>query len=224
MNNLFALNDTGVGLMSNSPVSFVENAMVENTVQVEALGGDLLGAMGGHAGAAPQTNANSQSHEGHTSDATTAPSQAGPSSSRVAVWSIGGRGNYWSDYAGYDADGDGVGDQAYRPEPGFAGALADNPALRLFQFTLAQEALDMAAKMFPVYRYDPVIEDSSPLMSAPGPALPSERGTNSGLLITSVLLLALAIAAVQFTLDIDAVGALLRGGRRAAGGMPGGAS
>ena len=129
-----------------------------------------------------------------------------------------------SDYNGYDADGDGVGDQAYRPEPAFAGALADNPTLRLFQFTLAQEALDMAAEMFPVYRYDPVIEDSAPLMTAPGPALPDERGINGALLLISILLLALAAAVVQFTLDVDPLEALFRQGKRAVGRLTGGAS
>jgi nitrous oxidase accessory protein len=225
MNNLFALNDTGVGLMSNAPISFVENAMIENTVQVEALGGDLLGAMGGHTGAAPQPAAPSGgAHEGHSGGASATAPDAASAQAGSAVWSIGGRGNYWSDYAGYDADGDGVGDQSYRPEPAFAGALADNPTLRLFQFTLAQEALDMAGEMFPVYQYDPVIEDGAPLMSPPGPALPDQSGTNSSLLMVSVLLLALAAVAVQQVLDIDPLDALFRQGKRAAAHLSGGAS
>jgi nitrous oxidase accessory protein len=207
IHNTLALNDTGIGLFSNAPITFIENAMIENIVQVEALSGALgLGSTQGMAGAT----------EGQTA--------APPAQADAPVWSLGGRGNYWSDYNGYDADGDGVGDQAYRPEPAFAGALADNPTLRLFQFTLAQEALDMAAEMFPVYRYDPVIEDSAPLMTAPGPALPDERGTNGALLLISILLLALAAAVVQFTLDIDPLEALFRQGKRAVGHLTGGAS
>ena len=217
MNNLFALNDTGVALMTNAPITFVENAMIENTVQVESLGGDLLTA-DSHAAAAPTAAPGAGAatgHEGHSGG--TAAEQPPIAAADGAVWSIGGRGNYWSDYQGYDADGDGVGDRAYRPQPAFAGALADNPTLRLFQFTLAQEAIDLAARMFPVYRYDPVIEDSAPLMSAPGPALPDESGTNGGLLLVSVVLVALAAAVVQFALDIDPLGALVRRGRRAGG-------
>ena len=202
--NTLALNDTGIGLFSNAPITFIENAMIENIVQVEALSGALgLGSMQGMAGA--------------TEDQTAAP----PAQGDAPVWSLGGRGNYWSDYNGYDADADGVGDQAYRPEPAFAGALADNPTLRLFRFTLAQEALDMAAEMFPVYQYDPVIEDRAPLMSAPGRALPDERATNGGLLLISILLIGLALGVIQFTLDIDPLDALARQGKRAAGYLKG---
>lgn len=222
MNNLFALNDTGVGLSTNAPITFVENAMIENIVQVESLGGDLLSAVHGGATQTPAGN-DASGHEGQGgSESPDAGEPAGAATGR-AVWSIGGRGNYWSDYAGYDAGGDGVGDQAYRPEPAFAGALADSPTLRMFQFTLAQEALDMAADMFPVYQYDPVIEDSAPLMTAPGPALPDESGKNGGLLLVSILLLALVAAILQFTLDIDPLGALFRQGKRALGQSTGGA-
>jgi nitrous oxidase accessory protein len=224
LNNLFALNDTGVGLTSDSPITFVQNAMIDNTEQVESLGGDLLGALAAsHPGSLqPATGAAPGSaHEGH--GAAKAPAARRTAAGDGPVWSIGGGGNYWSDYAGYDADGDGVGDQPYRPRPAFAGALADNPTLRLFRFTLAQEAIDLAAEMFPVYRYDPVIEDGSPLMSAPGPALPDESGTNGGLLLISVLLLALAAGVVQVASGTDPIDVIVSGGKRAARYVTGGA-
>lgn len=206
MRNLFALNDTGLGLMSSAPITFVENAMIENTVQVEALGGDLA------------SDVMSELHPGMA--------DAGPTmrASSDPVWSIGGRGNYWSDYNGYDTDGDGVGDRPYRPEPYFAGALDDHPTLRLFQFTVAQQALDMAAEMFPVYQYSPVIEDRAPLMEPPGPALGDEGGLNGGLLVVSVLFLGLAVALLQVAFDIDPVGWVLRGGKRLIGRAARGAS
>jgi nitrous oxidase accessory protein len=220
LRNLFALNDTGVGLMSTAPITFVENAMIENTVQVQALGGSLLSTGEGPGASVPPaaTGASGQTgHEGHAAGATTAEQPAGNAASDGAVWAIGGRGNYWSDYRGYDADGDGVGDQPYRPEPAFAGAMDDHPTLRLFQFTIAQQAIDTAADMFPVYQYDPVIEDASPLMSPPGPALPDQGGVNGSLLAVSVLLVGLSGVALQLVLGVDPIDALARGGRRAAG-------
>lgn len=187
--NLFALNDTGIGLMSNAPITFVENAMIENTVQVKAMGGELAsGLLASHdSGLAPRdTSAN-----------------GAPQPPAGIVWTTNGRGNYWSDYHGYDRNGDGVGDIPYEPQPPFAGALANNDSLRLFQFTLAQEAIDMAADMFPLYRYDAVMADDSPLMSPPGPALSTESELDRGLFAVSALLLAIAGLALVALLDID---------------------
>lgn len=227
MNNLFALNDTGVGLSTNSPITFVQNAMIENLVQVESLGGNLLTAVHGGGvttpGASPPAGSDPHAaHSGGGSEPATAPGAPATGLAAGATWSIGGRGNYWSDYNGYDANADGVGDQPYRPKPAFAGMLADHPTLRLFQFTLAQEALDMATDMFPVYEYDPVIEDGAPLMSPPGPALASDRSVNGDLLMVSVVLIGFALVMAQLVLDVDPIQAILRRGRRAAGHPKGG--
>jgi len=200
--NLFALNDTGIGLMSNAPITFVENAMIENTVQVKALGGELASGL-------------LASHDSGMAARDTSASGA-PEPPKGIAWTTNGRGNYWSDYHGYDRDGDGVGDIPYEPQPPFAGALADNDALRLFQFTLAQEAIDMAADMFPLYRYNAVMADDGPLMSPPGPALSTESELDRGLLAVSALLLAISGLALFALLDID-FARLARGfrGRRA---------
>ncbi|HUF52597.1 MAG TPA: NosD domain-containing protein [Dehalococcoidia bacterium] len=221
--NLFALNDTGLGLMSNAPITFVENSMIENTVQIEALGGSLADP---HAAASwpPPAMAPAGEHEGHQSGTVIGSLPAAPATSAHATWSLGGRGNYWSDYGGYDANGDGVGDQAYMPRPAFAGALDENPTLRFFQFTLAHEAIEAAAEMLPVYRYEPVIEDRAPLMAPVGPALPSETGPNSSLLAVSALLLVLAAALLQMTLDFDPLAFVLRRGHHIRRDAKGGAS
>jgi len=210
LHNLLALNDTGLALMSNAPITFVENSLIDNTVQVKALGGELASrVMSSHSGGA--------AHEQTTSTGSDQP--ALPTG---AVWTSNGRGNYWSDYRGYDADGDGVGDRAYRPEPPFAGQLERDETLRLFQFTPAQQALDMAADMFPLYRYNPVMEDSGPLMEPPeGPALPRDGSFNRELLVASLFLVGAAYAGVAGVLGIDAGQAVRRGlslAARTAGG------
>jgi nitrous oxidase accessory protein len=193
--NLFALNDTGVGLMSNSPITFIENSMVENSVQVKALGGGLAaGLFSSHEGAAQPQPAGQSADHGHDATGGTA-TAGGAALPKGAVWSADGRGNYWSDYRGYDADGNGVGDKPYRPEPAFAGELANDDSLRVFQFTLAQQAIDAAADMFPVYQYDAVIEDAAPLMRPAVSLTPAgEEGLDVSVLGLSIAMLALTAA------------------------------
>ncbi|HXH23373.1 MAG TPA: right-handed parallel beta-helix repeat-containing protein, partial [Dehalococcoidia bacterium] len=199
--NLFALNDTGVGLMSNAPITFVENSMIENGVQVKALGGALAsGMLASHEPAKPSATpvSGASAHE-HAATTPTTPAAAGGAVTlpRAAMWSAGGRGNYWSDYRGYDANGDGVGDKPYRPEPAFVGELAKNESLRAFQFTLAQQAIDTAAEMFPLYQYDAVIEDAAPLMRpAAALSVTAEEGVDLSVLALSAAMLALSVLAV----------------------------
>jgi nitrous oxidase accessory protein len=190
--NLLALNDTGLGAMSNSPITFFENAMIDNTIQVRGMGAKLasraLSTHGGGMEAGTGTSGSSSS---------TLP--------KGVAWTVDGRGNYWSDYRGFDGDGDGVGDRSYRPEPPFAGRLAQNETLRLFQYTLAQQAIDVAADMFPLYQYDAVLEDSGPLMKPPpGPALSRDGAINRDLLVASFILVAFAGAGVAAALGLDA--------------------
>jgi nitrous oxidase accessory protein len=80
-------------------------------------------------------------------------------------WTVGGVGNYWSDYAGFDADRDGAGDVTYRSQRLFEDLMQREPALRLFLYSPATNALDFAAKAFPVVRPQPKLEDSAPIMA-----------------------------------------------------------
>ncbi len=80
------------------------------------------------------------------------------------TWAVDGSGNYWSDYAGYDADRDGVGDLPYTSQQLFESMVGDYPELRLFSYSPASMAIDFAAEAFPSFRPQVKFEDPSPLM------------------------------------------------------------
>ncbi|HET8679341.1 MAG TPA: NosD domain-containing protein, partial [bacterium] len=96
-----------------------------------------------------------------------------PVQSRGAVraeanrWSVGGRGNYWSDYTGFDLAGDGVGDVPYRRTDLLEDLTARAPALQAFLFTPAHRAIDVATRLVPLIGAAPIVEDRAPLMRAP---------------------------------------------------------
>ncbi|MDH3216441.1 MAG: nitrous oxide reductase family maturation protein NosD [Candidatus Krumholzibacteria bacterium] len=71
-------------------------------------------------------------------------------------------GNYWSDYEGYDADGDGTGDVPYRSEKLFEDLIGRHPKLRLFVYSPAIQAMSLAARAFPVVRPQPKLIDNTP--------------------------------------------------------------
>ncbi|MBE2194843.1 MAG: nitrous oxide reductase family maturation protein NosD [Anaerolinea sp.] len=107
------------------------------------------------------------------------------------AWSQDGIGNYWSNYVGYDRDGDGVGDMPYRAEKLFESISDNNPVLRLFTFSPASQAIDFAAAAFPSLRPDPKIIDEAPLMKYSIPVQidsPGQGTTLSSLAGTGLLL------------------------------------
>ncbi len=95
------------------------------------------------------------------------------------LWSVAGLGNYWSDYAGYDQDQDGLGDQIYRADRLFENLTDTNPNLRLFIFSPSTQAVEFAAKAVPFVRPQPKLTDDQPMMApvfpADLPALPEDH-------------------------------------------------
>lgn len=106
-------------------------------------------------------------------------------------WAWGGAGNYWSDYAGYDAAGDGTGDYPHLAASLFETLTDRQPAFRWFRFSPAAAAVDLAARAFPAVAPEPKLEDPAPRMEphlkAQAPAPATDAG---GLLPVSLLMLA----------------------------------
>ncbi len=79
------------------------------------------------------------------------------------LWSRGGTGNYWSEYDGYDMDGNGIGDVPFKIQNVFERMEGNYPRLRLYLFSPAARALALSEKMFPVIVGSREVDDH-PLM------------------------------------------------------------
>ncbi|KAA0234257.1 MAG: putative ABC transporter binding protein NosD [Acidimicrobiales bacterium] len=110
-------------------------------------------------------------------------------------WSVDGRGNYWSDFAGYDADGNGLGDIPYEIEDVFSDLTDSYPDLMFFQGTPAARAVDMAGRAFPDLKPEPKLSDDAPLVEMPGfPAAPTAEAAASNWPVAVVSLALLGFA------------------------------
>jgi nitrous oxidase accessory protein len=67
-----------------------------------------------------------------------------------ADWTPDGVGNHYSDYQGYDLDGDGTGDVEHRLQDAFEYLVGSRPLLRLFLNSAVADALCAAERSFPL--------------------------------------------------------------------------
>lgn len=107
-------------------------------------------------------------------------------------WSANGRGNFWSDYDGYDLNEDGRGDVPLKIQNVFQYMEGNHPRLRIYLDSPVARALAVAEETFPILRGSTEVDDA-PLMKpvelrypfAPEPA----ARIDSGLMTVSLLIL-----------------------------------
>jgi len=99
--------------------------------------------------------------------------------SRWLDWSVGGRGNHWSDFAAYDVNGDGIADGTYRPNDAMDHILWTQPAAKLLLGSPAVQMARWAQSAFPALLPGGVI-DSRPLMRPVQIAIPDWEKHHDG--------------------------------------------
>lgn len=90
---------------------------------------------------------------------------------RWVVWSDANGGNYWSDNAAFDFDGDGIADTPYRPNDTMDHILWTQPAAKLLLGSPAVQLVRWSQRAFPALLPGGVI-DKRPLMHAPETRIP----------------------------------------------------
>lgn len=119
-------------------------------------------------------------------------------------WEEYGAGNYWSDYGGYDLDGDGIGDVPHKIQNVFEYVEGNYPRLRLYLESPAAHALAMAERVFPFVQGSPEVDRAPRVKPLPiafrpeaGPRSPAPRGL---LALISIAMVAAAASAMRWGL------------------------
>ncbi|MBI4229031.1 MAG: hypothetical protein HY693_04830, partial [Deltaproteobacteria bacterium] len=112
------------------------------------------------------------------------------------LWFKDHKGNYWSDYVGYDENRDGIGDVPFLAESLFESFIDRYPNMRIFVFSPVSQAIEFASEAFPVFKPEPKVTDRFPLVYAYMPEEFKIQGRNfsASLLIISTLLVSVPLA------------------------------
>ena len=124
------------------------------------------------------------------------------------------RGNYWSDYAGFDRDGNGVGDTPYVYSKLAEELMTDHPTLRLFSYSPVVPVVETVSRFFPFLKPTPLVVDSAPKLhrdafrrwereppvDPPGAPAPEPRSTRADAVGLLLLLAAAGAAGAARTL------------------------
>ncbi|HEX6187392.1 MAG TPA: nitrous oxide reductase family maturation protein NosD [Pyrinomonadaceae bacterium] len=113
--------------------------------------------------------------------------------STTSRWSENGRGNFWSDYDGYDLNEDGRGDVPLKIQNVFQYLEGNHPRLRLYFDSAAARAMAVAERTFPILKGSPIV-DEAPLMKPvllhyPFAEETPARSAHHGLTAVSLLIL-----------------------------------
>lgn len=92
--------------------------------------------------------------------------------SRLLDWSTEGRGNFWSDHAAFDMNGDGLADTAYRPNDLVDQVLWTQPSAKLLVGSPAVQLLRWTQSQFPALLPGGIV-DNAPLMHPPVRPMPN---------------------------------------------------
>jgi nitrous oxidase accessory protein len=187
-NNIIAGNRVGVYL-DGSPFTTVKpGEFFRNTLACNDIGITFLPSVRGN-----------QLSENNFIDNIEQVSVSGRGELRGNDFSKNDRGNFWSDYVGYDQDRDGVGDFTYEPQTLFENLLDKEPKLRILLFSPAQQAVEFVGRALPSVRPEPKFSDECPLM-APVAMTGTHAPVNaSGLTSVGIGLLGLGVAVLTAT-------------------------
>lgn len=99
-------------------------------------------------------------------------------SNKKQEWSKEGRGNYWSNYLGWDMNNDSIGDVMFEPNDGIDKLVWQYPEMKMLMDSPAVIILRWVQRQFPILK-PPGVKDSFPLMTSPHLSLNKSEITSS---------------------------------------------
>ncbi len=148
--NILVKNAVGISLDNSPHLEGATNEFRDNLVAYNDVGVSLLPSVRGN-----------RFHDNQFVDNVQPVSVSGGGTALANGWAC----NYWSEYAGFDANGDGVGDTPFIFDRLSDDLLARHRELQLFSASLAVTALNTLSRVLPLLGPQPLVVDSLPRLS-----------------------------------------------------------